>query len=120
MQTPVSARFITSETFNKITSTRADYHNKRLAACNVPEPTAAQIEAHEKLVEAMKTAADRPAKSRMVAVMDAAIAADNLDYAFLAVQEINKRGFQQDPVTLNRLVSAACNAGQVDRAYQLV
>jgi pentatricopeptide repeat protein len=68
----------------------------------------------------MKIAADRPAKTRMVAVMDAAIAADNLDYAYLAVQEINKRGFQQDPVTLKRLVSATVNAGQVDRAYQLV
>jgi len=68
----------------------------------------------------MKIAADRPAKTRMVGVMDAAIAADNLDYAFLAVQEINKRGFQQDPTTLTRLAQACVEAGEVDRAYQLV
>merc|ERR1711981_1138709 len=91
-----------------------------VASAAAPEPSADQITASTKLVEMMKDAADRPSKTRMVAIMDAAIAADNLDYAFLAVQEINKRGYQQDPVTLNRLVAAACNAGQVDRAYQLV
>eukprot|EP00301_Raphidiophrys_heterophryoidea_P007038 c12779_g1_i1.p1 GENE.c12779_g1_i1~~c12779_g1_i1.p1 ORF type:complete len:220 (+),score=75.96 c12779_g1_i1:41-661(+) len=117
---PVSVRFISSEKFQEMSGSSARYHAEQLAKYKVPEPTQAQIEASEKLVEAMKTAADRPAKSRMVGVMDAAIAAGNIDYAFLAIQEINKRGFQQDPVTLKRLVAAACNAGEVDRAYQLV
>eukprot|EP00298_Acanthocystis_sp_HF-20_P000709 c11002_g1_i1.p1 GENE.c11002_g1_i1~~c11002_g1_i1.p1 ORF type:complete len:209 (+),score=88.20 c11002_g1_i1:63-689(+) len=113
-------RCVSSEVFQKISAAEVRARERILAVANVPAPTTAQIEAHERLLEAMKVAADRPAKTRMVGVMDAAIAADNLDYAFLAIQEINKRGFQQDPVTLKRLISACVASGEVDRAYQLV
>eukprot|EP00300_Choanocystis_sp_HF-7_P042289 c9048_g1_i1.p2 GENE.c9048_g1_i1~~c9048_g1_i1.p2 ORF type:complete len:225 (+),score=44.26 c9048_g1_i1:39-677(+) len=113
-----AVRCISAEVFNSFRESEARVNAEFLG--NIPEPTQQQIEATERLIEAMKVAADRPSKTRLVGVMDAAIAADNLDYAFLAIQEINKRGFQHDPVTLTRLVEASCAAGEPDRAFQLV
>lgn len=111
---------ISSEAYNAVADAEAKWMEADVAAAGSPTATAEQVASAAKLLEAMKDAADRPSKTRMVAVMDAAIAADNLEYAFLAVQEINKRGYQQDPMTLNRLVKACVSAGQVDRGYQLV